>query len=97
MWRIFRLFHGERPKQPGEIGSSGPDDRYSLDTWNSGSAYLDTLREAGHTIWGGGNSGVLGASTVVLDPCHGDPEETRRPQAAWETLTTVATLWRTRS
>ncbi|MFD4654055.1 LLM class flavin-dependent oxidoreductase [Kitasatospora sp. NPDC058444] len=36
----------------------------------------------------------LGAETVVLDPYHGDPEETRRPQRAWQALTTVATEWR---
>lgn len=39
----------------------------------------------------------LGAVAVVLDPYHGDPEETRRPQAAWRALTTVAAQWRTRS
>lgn len=39
----------------------------------------------------------LGADTVVIDPYHGDPEETRRPQEAWRALATVATLWRTRS
>jgi alkanesulfonate monooxygenase SsuD/methylene tetrahydromethanopterin reductase-like flavin-dependent oxidoreductase (luciferase family) len=39
----------------------------------------------------------LGADTVVLDPYHGDPEETRRPDLAWQTLTTVATHWRTAS
>ncbi|WP_441247758.1 LLM class flavin-dependent oxidoreductase [Kitasatospora sp. McL0602] len=38
---------------------------------------------------------ALGAETVVLDPYHGDPEETRRPQAAWQALTAVATHWRT--
>ena len=36
----------------------------------------------------------LGAESVVLDPYHGDPEETRRPQEAWRALTTVATHWR---
>ncbi|GHE97295.1 LLM class flavin-dependent oxidoreductase [Streptomyces fumanus] len=40
---------------------------------------------------------LLGAETVVLDPYHGDPEETRRPDAAWRALTTVATHWSTRS
>ncbi|MEZ0090778.1 LLM class flavin-dependent oxidoreductase [Streptacidiphilus sp. EB129] len=40
---------------------------------------------------------LLGAGTVVLDPYHGDPEETRRPHAAWQALTTVATHWRTAS
>ncbi|MGW6690870.1 TIGR03619 family F420-dependent LLM class oxidoreductase [Streptomyces sp. NPDC054961] len=39
----------------------------------------------------------LGADTVVLDPYHGDPEDTRRPRAAWQTLTAVATHWRTSS
>jgi len=33
----------------------------------------------------------LGARTVVFDPYHGDPEETRRPEKAWQALTTVAT------
>ncbi|MFI8823865.1 LLM class flavin-dependent oxidoreductase [Streptomyces sp. NPDC053431] len=37
---------------------------------------------------------LLGADTVVLDPYHGDPEETRRPEAAWRALTTVATHWK---
>ncbi|MGW2032964.1 LLM class flavin-dependent oxidoreductase [Streptomyces sp. NPDC001356] len=40
---------------------------------------------------------LLGADTVVLDPYHGDPEETRRPEAAWRALTLVATHWSTRS
>jgi len=39
----------------------------------------------------------LGADTVVLDPYHGDPEETRRPEVAWRALATVATHWRTAS
>ena len=39
----------------------------------------------------------LGADTVVLDPYHGDPEETRRPEVAWRALTTVAANWRTAS
>jgi alkanesulfonate monooxygenase SsuD/methylene tetrahydromethanopterin reductase-like flavin-dependent oxidoreductase (luciferase family) len=39
----------------------------------------------------------LGADTVVLDPYHGDPEETHRPEVAWRALTTVATNWRTAS
>ncbi|MEV7930031.1 TIGR03619 family F420-dependent LLM class oxidoreductase [Kitasatospora sp. NPDC088264] len=39
---------------------------------------------------------LLGADTVVLDPYHGDPEETRRPRAAWRALTTVATQWKAR-
>ncbi len=36
----------------------------------------------------------LGAETVVLDPYHGDPEQTRRPHEAWQTLATVATHWK---
>ncbi|MGF1427008.1 TIGR03619 family F420-dependent LLM class oxidoreductase [Kitasatospora sp. LaBMicrA B282] len=40
---------------------------------------------------------LLGAETVVLDPYHGDPDETRRPHAAWRALTEVATHWRTAS
>jgi alkanesulfonate monooxygenase SsuD/methylene tetrahydromethanopterin reductase-like flavin-dependent oxidoreductase (luciferase family) len=36
----------------------------------------------------------LGATTVVLDPYHGDPEQTRHPEAAWRALTAVATHWR---
>jgi alkanesulfonate monooxygenase SsuD/methylene tetrahydromethanopterin reductase-like flavin-dependent oxidoreductase (luciferase family) len=39
----------------------------------------------------------LGADTVVLDPYHGDPEETCRPEVAWRALTIVATHWRTAS
>ncbi|HEX3966216.1 MAG TPA: hypothetical protein VHZ03_57830 [Trebonia sp.] len=39
----------------------------------------------------------LGAGTVVPGPYHGDPEETRRPGAAWQALTAVATHWRTAS
>ena len=39
----------------------------------------------------------LGAGTVVFDPYHGDPEETRRPEAAWQALTDVTTHWRTAS
>ncbi|KUN35429.1 LLM class F420-dependent oxidoreductase [Streptomyces longwoodensis] len=31
-----------------------------------------------------------GAETVLLDPYHGDPEETLRPEAAWQALATVA-------
>ncbi|MFB9906366.1 LLM class flavin-dependent oxidoreductase [Allokutzneria oryzae] len=31
----------------------------------------------------------LGADTVLLDPFNGDPEETRRPEAAWEALAIV--------
>ncbi|MFB7668482.1 TIGR03619 family F420-dependent LLM class oxidoreductase [Kitasatospora sp. NPDC056138] len=40
---------------------------------------------------------LLGADTVVLDPYHGDPEETRRPDTAWQALTAVATHRRTPS
>ncbi|MDJ0345665.1 LLM class flavin-dependent oxidoreductase [Streptomyces sp. H10-C2] len=36
----------------------------------------------------------LGADTVLLDTYHGDPEDIRRPQAAWQALTTVATHWK---
>lgn len=32
---------------------------------------------------------TLGAGTVVLDPFGGDPEETTRPQVAWQALATV--------
>ncbi|MGP3965324.1 LLM class flavin-dependent oxidoreductase [Nonomuraea sp. 3N208] len=39
----------------------------------------------------------LGADTVVLDPYHGDPEDTRRPHEAWQALAAVATHWRTPS
>lgn len=35
----------------------------------------------------------LGAETVVLDPFSGDPEETRRPEAAWQDLAAVAAHW----
>lgn len=40
---------------------------------------------------------LLGAGTVVLDPYHGEPRESRRPHAAWQVLATVATHWRTPS
>ncbi|MEV6974374.1 TIGR03619 family F420-dependent LLM class oxidoreductase [Kitasatospora sp. NPDC093806] len=33
---------------------------------------------------------LLGADTVVLDPYHGDPEQTRDPQPAWQALAAVA-------
>lgn len=33
---------------------------------------------------------LLGAETVVLDPYHGDPQETYHPQASWQALATVA-------
>jgi len=32
----------------------------------------------------------LGADTVVLDPCNGDPDETAHPEVAWQALATVA-------
>ncbi|MBV2153553.1 LLM class flavin-dependent oxidoreductase [Kitasatospora sp. SUK 42] len=35
----------------------------------------------------------LGAESVVLDPYHGDPEETRRPEAAWRALEQVVSGW----
>lgn len=31
-----------------------------------------------------------GAETVMLDPYHGDPDETLRPETAWQALATVA-------
>ena len=37
----------------------------------------------------------LGADTVMLDPYHGDPEQTRLPAESWRALTAVATHWRT--
>ncbi|GGK69439.1 F420-dependent oxidoreductase [Sphaerisporangium melleum] len=37
----------------------------------------------------------LGASTVVLDPFDGDPDETLRPEPAWRALATVASRWTT--
>jgi alkanesulfonate monooxygenase SsuD/methylene tetrahydromethanopterin reductase-like flavin-dependent oxidoreductase (luciferase family) len=36
---------------------------------------------------------LLGADTVVLDPFNGDPDETHRPQEAWEMLATVSASW----
>lgn len=33
---------------------------------------------------------LLGAETVVFDPYHGDPAETRRPEPAWRALAEVA-------
>ncbi|MGW5860568.1 TIGR03619 family F420-dependent LLM class oxidoreductase [Streptomyces sp. NPDC055239] len=33
---------------------------------------------------------LAGADTVLLDPYHGDPNETLRPEAAWQALATVA-------
>ncbi|MEV0387344.1 TIGR03619 family F420-dependent LLM class oxidoreductase [Nonomuraea sp. NPDC050643] len=35
---------------------------------------------------------ALGADTVVLDTFRGDPDETLRPEAAWEALAAVAAL-----
>ncbi|HEU5419161.1 MAG TPA: LLM class flavin-dependent oxidoreductase [Streptosporangiaceae bacterium] len=32
---------------------------------------------------------LLGASTVLLDPFHGDPDETRHPETAWRALAAV--------
>ncbi|MFC7385022.1 LLM class flavin-dependent oxidoreductase [Sphaerisporangium rhizosphaerae] len=37
----------------------------------------------------------LGATTVVLDPFDGDPDETLRPERAWHALATVASRWTT--
>ncbi|SHM95700.1 LLM class flavin-dependent oxidoreductase [Actinacidiphila paucisporea] len=37
----------------------------------------------------------LGAGAVLLDPYHGDPEDTRRPHAAWQALATVAAQQKT--
>lgn len=36
---------------------------------------------------------LLGADTVVLDPYHGDPEETHHPEVAWRALAAVAAHW----
>ncbi|WP_131737739.1 LLM class flavin-dependent oxidoreductase [Actinomadura roseirufa] len=36
----------------------------------------------------------LGAESVVLDPYLGDPDETRRPEIAWQALATVAAHWK---
>ncbi|MGW6060425.1 LLM class flavin-dependent oxidoreductase [Streptomyces sp. NPDC055189] len=33
---------------------------------------------------------LAGADTVLLDPYHGDPDETLRPEPAWQALATVA-------
>ncbi|MEU5096759.1 LLM class flavin-dependent oxidoreductase [Streptomyces sp. NPDC020996] len=33
---------------------------------------------------------LAGAETVLLDPYHGDPNETLRPETAWQALATVA-------
>ncbi|MFD3838887.1 LLM class flavin-dependent oxidoreductase [Streptomyces sp. NPDC058642] len=33
---------------------------------------------------------LAGAQTLLLDPYHGDPDETLRPEAAWQALATVA-------
>jgi alkanesulfonate monooxygenase SsuD/methylene tetrahydromethanopterin reductase-like flavin-dependent oxidoreductase (luciferase family) len=37
---------------------------------------------------------AMGAHTVLLDPFNGDPDETKRPQEAWQALATVAANWR---
>jgi alkanesulfonate monooxygenase SsuD/methylene tetrahydromethanopterin reductase-like flavin-dependent oxidoreductase (luciferase family) len=39
----------------------------------------------------------LGADTVILDPYDGNPDETRRPEAAWQALAAVAAYWETQS
>ncbi|WP_327281490.1 MULTISPECIES: LLM class flavin-dependent oxidoreductase [unclassified Streptomyces] len=39
----------------------------------------------------------LGAETVVLDPYHGDPQATLRPEEAWQALAAVTAHWRTPS
>ena len=36
---------------------------------------------------------LLGASTVVLDPFNGGPDETLHPETAWQALATVAACW----
>ncbi|MGI5228881.1 LLM class flavin-dependent oxidoreductase [Actinoallomurus sp. CA-142502] len=56
---------------------TGPDRLAGHGTLVQVTADLDELRR-------------LGAETVVLDPFHGDPAETRRPQEAWRALATVA-------
>ncbi|MFG3049674.1 LLM class flavin-dependent oxidoreductase [Kitasatospora sp. NPDC048239] len=33
---------------------------------------------------------LLGAESVILDPYHGNPDETRHPHTAWQALATVA-------
>ncbi|WP_327717141.1 LLM class flavin-dependent oxidoreductase [Streptomyces sp. NBC_00490] len=33
---------------------------------------------------------LAGAQTLLLDPYHGDPDETLRPEVAWQALATVA-------
>lgn len=40
---------------------------------------------------------ALGAPTLVLDPFQGDPDETLRPEVAWQALATVAAAWRERT
>ena len=35
----------------------------------------------------------MGATTVVLDPFHGDPGETERPEVAWNALAAIAAAW----
>lgn len=35
----------------------------------------------------------MGAASVLLDPYHGDPAETLRPETAWQDLTLVAGSW----
>ncbi|TMR07213.1 LLM class flavin-dependent oxidoreductase [Nonomuraea turkmeniaca] len=60
---------------------TGPDRRAGEGTIEQVAGDLDQLR-------------LLGAETVVLDPFVGDPEETRRPEAAWQMLATVAAVRR---
>ncbi|WP_182905036.1 LLM class flavin-dependent oxidoreductase [Microbispora sp. H13382] len=36
---------------------------------------------------------LLGAETVLLDPFHGDPEETNHPETAWHMLEAVAAAY----
>ena len=37
---------------------------------------------------------LLGASSVVLDPFHGDPAETLSPETTWRDLAAVAASWK---
>ncbi|MFJ4482748.1 LLM class flavin-dependent oxidoreductase [Streptomyces longwoodensis] len=55
----------------------GPDRRAGEGTLEQVLEDIEELRRAG-------------AETVLLDPYHGDPEETLRPEAAWQALATVA-------
>ena len=69
------------------VTSAPVDDPGRLAGTGSLGQILDDLRELRR----------LGAGAVVLDPYHGDPEETRQPDVAWQALTTIATHWRTAS